>query len=152
MCHRLLILIAILSAASCSEPPSDEVLLRALVERAELAAEARDTGDLMALIAPHYTGEQGEDFEGLQRVVRGYFIVNQQVHVLTRIREIELLPDGTARIDMAVALARRPLTDVGNLTETRADLFRLDLQLSREDGEWQIFTAEQRRAGPGDFL
>jgi hypothetical protein len=148
----MMITIMVLMLLACADPPRDELLLRALVEQAELAAEARDTGDLMAVIAPHYTGVQGEDRDGLARVVRGYFIMNQQVHVLTRIHRVEILADGGARIDLAVAMARTPLPEVGSLADSQADLFRIQLELSRVDGEWLVFGAEHQRAGPSDFL
>jgi hypothetical protein len=149
---RTTLLILSLLLVACSEPPTEEMRLRALIEQAELAAEARDTGALMDLVAEHYTGERGEGRDAVARAIRGYFILNQQVHVLTRIRAIELLPDGGAHIDLVVAMARTPLSDVARLSESRADLFRIQLELSQSDGEWLVFSASHRRAGPGDFL
>lgn len=147
----LLALLPLLLSA-CAEPLPDEQRLRMLVDEAELAAEARSVGDLMDLVAQDYSGEQGEDRDRLTQALRGYFIVNQSPHVLTRIHSVTLHSDGTASIDLAVAVARSPFDEAGELQRARGDLFRVQLELAQEDGEWRVYSADRRRGSPGDFL
>jgi len=148
---RAIVIVASMLVA-CAEPVSDEQQLRDLVARAEQAAEARDASELLELVAPHYTGPGGSHREDLFRMAAGYFLVNQQVYVLTRIHSVTLNPDGTASADLAVAMARTPLGDHRLLAQTRADLFRVQLELVRDDDGWLIYLAQSQPAGPGDFL
>lgn len=146
-----------LAVAACSGGPEGaEAELRALVDEAEIAAEDRDVGDLMDLVHENYVGSDldgsgGADRMDLRKALHVYFVANQRVHAITRINEVRLLADDLARVELAVAVAGRPLEAVEALSETRADLFLVTLDLAY-DGSWKVIAADARDASPADFL
>lgn len=150
-------ILLILLLTSCSAPQGIEAEIAAVVEAAELAAEDRDMSDVMAHVHDGFTGRraggQGSaDAADLRKMLAGYFLANQSVHVLTRIHAVEQLSVDLVRVDLAVAMARRPIDDPTALGDIRADLYRLDLALERVDGGWRVIDAEWQPAGPGDLL
>lgn len=142
-----MLIVAGLMAGGCGEPsssPEDEV--RAVISASEQAAEARSVSDLMALAAPGFTDRDGRTTAELAHYVRGYFIANQSVRLLTRITEIEVpAPD--------VAEARVTVAMVGKDAEATAawdlafDIVDFDIDLRRIDGEWKVIHADWRRGG-----
>jgi hypothetical protein len=135
-------------------PPTPEEEIAAYVERFEEAAAARDVGAALDLISEDYRDAAGRDKTALKGVVLQYFLGNEAIYVLTRIRELELAdPPDAARVGVAAALAGAPIADAGELETLNADLFRFDLVLAREeDGEWRARSARWRRAHLGEFL
>lgn len=119
--------------------------MRALIARGEEAAEARDVAAVMELVSERYSDEAGRNREALRNFVRGFFIVNQKVHLLTRIESIEFPEDGLARVRLVVGM----LGTRGDEEDWSfaAELHELDIELVREDREWRVLHA-QRRRGP----
>ena len=147
-----LVLIGVSIFTACSPSEGPEAKLRALVSKAELAAEARDVGDFLGLVSSNFTGEGGLNKDGLGRALRAYFIVNQRVSVLTRIHEVRLEGQDLAHVEVTFAAARRPIEAGADLSEVRADIYRAELDLQLEDGEWRVIHARWQRGTPGDFL
>ncbi len=98
--------LALLTAA-CADEASPEQQVRAVIESMEVAAEARDVGDLMEHISANYRDAQGQDRTEASRYARGYFIANQSVHLLTRIESLEFPSPDEARVKLQVGMAGR---------------------------------------------
>ena len=125
-----------------------EAEIRALLAAAEEAAEARDAGFFGDLIAEEYRDASGNDRDALLRMVRGFFLANQRVEVVTRVNEIVVEGADAARAVMhAGMLGQRSGAEL--LAGIDAELYRFDLELVNEGGEWQIIGAQWRR-GLGD--
>jgi hypothetical protein len=128
--------------AGCSDAASPEQQVRAVIESMELAAEARDVGDLMEHISASYRDAQGQDRTEASRYARGYFIANQSVHLLTRIESLEFPSADEARVKLQVGMAGRG--DEQGSAGLTADLYNFDVALVREDGEWKVSYADWR--------
>jgi hypothetical protein len=106
----------------------------------EVAAEARDVGDLLEHLADNYRDAQGQDRQQAALYARGYFMANQSVHLLTRIDSLEFPAADEARVKLQVGMAGRgAATAQGELS---ADLHDFDLVLVREGGEWKVSYAD----------
>ena len=108
----------------------------------EVAAEARDVGDLMEHVSANYRDAQGQDRAEASRYARGYFVANQSIHLLTRIESLEFPAPDEARVKLQVGMAGRG-GEPGAASLT-ADLYDFDLALVREDGEWKVSYADWR--------
>ena len=156
----------VIVAACSADPDSPEAQVRALISRAESAAEKQDVGALKELISEGYTDEHGQDRQGVAGLLTYYFLRHQTIHLLTRIQSVEFadaergeLADpgsagpGNARASVLVAMAGTPILVVDDLERLRADLYRFDFELLREDdGEWRVTRAAWSRATRGNFL
>jgi hypothetical protein len=134
--------VALLLLTACSDDGSPEQQVRAVIESMEVAAEARDVGDLMEHISANYRDAQGQDRTEASRYARGYFIANQSVHLLTRVESLEFPAPDEARVKLQVGMAGR--AGAPGQAGLSADLYDFDLALVREDGEWKVSYADWR--------
>lgn len=135
---------AVLVAGGCGSPDSPEAQVRQIVDRMETAAEERDVGDLMGFVSGDFRDAYGQDSQEMSRYLRGYFIANQSIRLLTRINRIDFpLPD-EARTQITVAMVGRE-ADAATAWNLAADLHEFDVTLRKEDGEWKVTYAKWRR-------
>lgn len=130
-CLALFLAAALLTA--CVPHSSDEDQLRRLIDSAEKAAEARDTGALLALVAADYQDSNGFDKARLQNFLRAYFLMRPKVELLVTLGEFDFPSDGAARVDVTVV--RVALRD--------PERVRLNVEFRREGGKWLVSRAER---------
>ena len=134
--------VALALLAGCAGEGSPEQQVRDVIGKMELAAEERDVGDLMEYVSASYRDAQGQDRTEVSRYVRGYFIANQSVHLLTRIESLEFPAPDEARVKLQVGMAGRE--GEAGATSFTADVQNFDVALVREDGEWKVSYADWR--------
>jgi hypothetical protein len=138
-------------ALACSAEPSPEDRVRAVLAALEAAAEARDVGLLKPHVSEAYKDDNGNDRRALLGLATAHFMRNESVYLLVRVNDVQLLAPGAAQVDAFVALAGQPIRDATALPELRADLYRFDVRLRDEDGEWRVTAADWRPAALTDF-
>jgi len=126
----------LLAACGPASTPEDEV--RALIDQAETAAEARDAGALRALVADDYRDGDGRGADDIRRYVQGYLIAHQSIHLITRVDSIEIEGAEAAHALVTVGMLGRESDTTWDLA---GDVYRFDLRLAREDGEWRVTRA-----------
>jgi hypothetical protein len=131
----LTLLITASLLAACGTGASDEDKVRALIARVEQAAEARDTSDVLALVAPDYSDRQGLDKSQLQNFLRGYFLSHPRIELLVNIESLEFPVEG-------LALARVGVVSVA-LDQLDGDSLTLEVELRRPAGEWLVTRADR---------
>jgi len=124
------------------DPEAD---IRALLAAAEEAAEERDVGFFNGVLADGYSDTRGNDREAMLRTLRGYFIANQHIEILSRVDEVVITGDGTARAVVHAGMVGRragaALTD-----GLDADLYRFELELVDDGDYWKVIRADFKRA------
>jgi ketosteroid isomerase-like protein len=141
---RLAAAVLCAAAAACGSPPSAEDEIRATFEAAERAAEARDTGAVLDLVAPDFSDAQGRDRDELRQLVRGWFVLHPSVALVTRVESLELESPEHARASLTVGLLGQ--RGQPEALDYAADLQTIDVVLRRDGGEWRIVRAEWRSA------
>lgn len=135
------IVAAMLVAASVfgcgADQESPEAEVRAWLESAEAAAEARDRGALLDLVSDAYADGRGNDKEDIGNMLRFYFFRQQNVSLLTRVEELRLQGATAAHVSLFVGMAGTTNTALG----LRADAYNLELELASEDGDWRLIGA-----------
>lgn len=120
-------------------------MIEQLIQETEIAAESRDTGHFRGLIADSYVDARGNDREQLINLIRGYFLTHQSIDVLSRTESVDMRGDDAAEIVvLAGVLARRP--GEGLLEGFDGRLYRFELELVENDGDWQIIGADWERS------
>ncbi len=136
-------LAAVVAAGCGTSDPEAEI--RALLAAAEDAAEARDAGFFGDVVGPGYRDSRGQDRTELLRTLRGYFIANQRIEIVSRVDEVRLEGADAARAVVHAGLAGRR-SGAALLGGVDADLYRFELELVNEGGEWQVIGADVSRA------
>ena len=147
LARRFVTTMFVLTLAACSDRNSPEGQVRAVLDQIETAAEARDIGDVTQHLSENYRDSQGMSAQETSRYLRGFFLANQTIHLLSHVEQIEFPTPGESRVRVLVGMAGRDataakVTDLSNLT---TDLYVFDLALREEDGEWKLTFAEWRR-------
>jgi hypothetical protein len=137
--------LAAAAIAGCGGGGDPEAEIRALLAATEEAAEARDAGFFDDVLGAAYRDARGNDRDEILRRVRGYFIANQRVEIVSRVDEVALEGADAARaVVHAGMLGQRAGAEL--LGGVDADLYRFELELVNQDGEWQIIGADWDRA------
>jgi hypothetical protein len=136
--------IACVSLTACGDGDAPEAQVRATIEAIEHAAEDRDVGGVTEHVSAQFKDGNGQDGKQLSQYVRGYFIANQSIHLLTRIGDIEFPTQDEARAKVTVAMVGRE-TDEANAWNLAAEIYEFDVVLMREDGDWKVTYAKWQR-------
>jgi hypothetical protein len=131
----LTVLVTATLLAACGTQSSDAEKIRALVASVEEAAEARDTSEVLARVAPDYSDQQGLDKSQLQNFLRGYFLSHPKIELLVNVESLEFPVDGLARARIGVASVA--------LDQLGGDTVTLDLELRRLEGDWLVTRADR---------
>lgn len=135
--------LAVLATGCGAGDPEAEI--RALLAAAEEAAEARDVGFFSGVLADGYRDARGNDRDEMLRRLRGYFIANQRIEILSRVDEIVVEGDGSARaVVHAGMVGRRAGAEL--IDGIDADLYRFELTLVDDGAGWRVARADFRRA------
>ena len=144
------LLVPMLACAAAPESPEGQV--RSFLGEMEAAAEDREIKALKAAVAEDYADDRGNDRRAIVQLLTLHFLRNESIHMLSRIAAVEIVPPASASVTVYVAMAGRPIPDAAILAELRADLYRFDFELLRNDDEWQVKQADWRPARGDDFL
>lgn len=129
----------------CGGADTPERQVRKVIERMETAAEARDVGDLTEHLSKNYRDAYRQGAAEASRHARGYFIANQAIHLLTKIESIDFPSSEEARATVLVGMVSRE-ADASAAWDLAADLYRFELSLLREAGEWKVSYARWERS------
>ena len=134
--------LAVCAGCGTSDPEAE---IRARLAAAEEAAEARDAGFFADLIGGSYRDARGNGRDELLRSVRGYFVANQRIEIVSRVDEVVLEGADAARAVVHAGLAGQR-AGAALLGGVNADLYRFELELVYDGGDWRVIGAKWSRA------
>lgn len=156
---RLTILVTLLSlghglVAGCgtSDPQDPEGQIKSVIAMAEEAAQQRDIGTLKDFVADGYKDKRGYEKRSVVRLVQGYLLRHRNIHLLSKITDLEIIEPARASTSLLVAMAGRRIESAEQLWDLRADVFQFDLGWIQSDGKWQVANATWRRVRTDDFF
>jgi len=135
---------------ACSDDKTPEDQIRRFVDNGVQAAEARSVDDLSELLHANFVDQQGHDSEQLARLLRVYFFRHKNIHLFSRIDNIERLSANQASVSLYVAMASTVISDVSALSSLSARIYRFELQLVKQD-DWLLRHASWEPANIGAF-
>lgn len=134
----LLLLWAVIVLQACSgerDSPEDEI--RAFIASAVTAAEQRSSGDIAQMIHGDYLDQQGYNKKQVTGLLRAYFFQHKNIHLFTRIGEIELLGDNQAIVKLHLAMAGSVIADIDAISALRARIYDFELRLVKQN-DWLL--------------
>jgi hypothetical protein len=129
---------------ACSGKSTPEEQVRETIARAEAGAEARDLPAVMDLVAESYADAQGQSKSDIRNLMRGYFLVNQSIHLLVNVEDVKLESNDVATARVTAGMLGTQAEEKGSLA---ADVYEFDVRLRNVDGDWRVQSAAWRRAG-----
>lgn len=150
--RRILVLLLPLLLLACAEHETPEQQIRQMIEQAEIAFEARSLLDAGSFLSDRYQDENKRNKQSVVRLLGGYFLRNHSIHLLVQVERIDLSSAERPTVTLYAAMAGTPLADIEALLNIRAALYRFDLELIQEEGEWRIISGRWQPATREDFL
>jgi hypothetical protein len=138
----LLVCLAVLGGCGGPEIGAEEQL-RLWVSSGREAAEAKQRRELIDMISPAYVDARGRDRGEIEKMLRLYFLRQNNIHLLTSIEDIRLFGETAAEIDITVGMAG---TSDGVLG-FNADAYRFQFELEHDDDEWRLISARWGELG-----
>lgn len=148
-----LLVIVLAAVSACSDGPDNpEQRVRNMINAGEEAVEARSIIGVLDFISDNYQDKDGRQKQEIKQLIAGYILRNKSIHLLTRVQHVALNDDETrADVILYVGMAGVPVASVDQLVFTRADLYRFDLSLVLEDGDWRVARGDWHPARLDDF-
>jgi hypothetical protein len=128
---------------ACGPEQTPEAQVRSVIAAGEAAAEARDLSALMELVAADFRDEQVGGREELQQYLRGYLVMHQSIHLLTRVDSVELPYRDMAKVRLTVGTLGRDSAAASAL-ELAADVYDVQLELQLDGDDWRVTRASWR--------
>jgi hypothetical protein len=141
---RLAATLGLIAVTACGTA-DPTAAIRARLADAERAAEARDTGFFRDLLGAGYRDNHGNDRAAAIQLVRGFFLANQKVEIVSRVDEVTLEGADAARAVVQAGLVGQSSGNA-TLSGLHGDLYRFELELVNEKGDWRIIGARWQRA------
>jgi hypothetical protein len=135
---------------ACRDDSSPEDQIRRFIDSGVQAVEARSVDDLSELLHANFVDQQGHNGKQLARLLRGYFFRHKNIHLFSRIDNIEMLSANQASVGLYVAMASTVISDVSALSSLSARIYRFELQLVKQD-DWLLRHASWEPAKIGAF-
>ncbi len=143
----------LMSGVGCGgEPETPEQRVRASLAEVEAAVEAADVGGFRDFVSDRYQDARGNDKRALVGLLLFERNRSRRVHVVTRLRGLEILEDGRAQVSLTVGMAGSPLPSAADAARLRADVFAVELDLVEEGDRWRVVWADWRPAPASDLL
>jgi hypothetical protein len=139
--YRTILLLAALAACSRATPPEEAVL--AWLEEAETAAEERDRKRLVDVVSENYLDARGNDRAAIDETLRFLFLRNRNIVLTSNVEELTIVDATAAKVILTAAMAG---TNDGAFG-FGADVYRFELELMRDGGEWLLIGARWGEAG-----
>jgi hypothetical protein len=148
---RAAVLLACGLSVGCRRGTPEE-RVRRTVAAAEKAAEEKDLRTLGRLLSERYIDKDQNDRAAVMGLLRLQLLARGSVHLLTRVSAVEFPERARARVSLLAAMTSLPLAGPAELAKTRADLYRFDLTLAEESGDWRVVSAAWTPARVEDFF
>jgi len=141
-CFAFWVAISLLSA--CGAPDTPESQVRKALGKMETAVEARSTSDVLEWLSGSYQDDYGGTRQDASQYLRGYFIANQSIHLLTRVESVEFPVPEEARVKLSVGIVGREAAG-SNDWNLAAGLYDFNVTMKREEGGWKVTYVKWQR-------
>jgi hypothetical protein len=111
-----------------------EQQVRAVLDAAAIAIEARDTSDTLALLADDYKDSQGYDKLQVRQYLRAYFVSHPKIELIVNVGAIEFETKNLAQVRIDAVIVGTQGADAS----INADAPAFKVELRRDSSAWRI--------------
>jgi hypothetical protein len=132
----------LVGGCGASDPDAE---IRAVLAAAETAVEARDTSFFRDFVGSGYRDSRGNDRERLLGTIRGFFLANQRIEIVSRVDEVRFEGEDAAKVVLHAGLIGQH-GGAALLGGLDAGLYRFEIELVADGGDWRMIGAKWERA------
>lgn len=150
--QSIIILLIIFLSACSDKPDNPKNQIKTVIDEVEIATEKRSVALFNEHVSIDYKDKHHSDNQRLKRSLFGYFYRNKNIHLFTRIRNIEIINQTQAKASVNVAMTGTQVDSAERLLMLKADIFRFNIDFVNIDDQWMITGADWRRIHVKEFL
>ena len=128
--------LVMLALCACRAPDAEQAV-RARIADMQAAIDARDAGDVQALLAEDFVGNDGLDRRGARQLAAGVFLRHRDVAARPGPVEVEVRGERDAIARFTVMTTGGS----GGLLPQRGQVYQVETGWRRVDGEWRLLNA-----------
>ncbi len=146
-------LLVVLALCSCGKKATDEELIRAAINKAAGAAEAKDIAGVMKFVSKDYRDDSGLDYNGIKGIMFSEFFRPGKIQVFVTGIMVEIKGGDPSQVEKALVIAKAALVrganpvkgndvkSVKDILPDNADAFRFTLIFKKEGKDWKLINA-----------
>ena len=148
----VILLFFFLALSACAKPISEEAQLKAIVNEVAEAAQKKDIDRIRKHISKLYRDQEGNDYDGVRRVLLYHFIRAETVSVFVRSVDTEI-KENTAIVRANVILVRgKDIKSISDIIPESAAGYRFEVVFKKEKEDWKIISAQWQDVGAAGLL
>lgn len=145
MCAAVLLMLA---ACSSEQDPAEE-RVSALIGQIEQAIESRSVREAVDYLHADYSDPRHANRRAAGASLFGLVQRHRSIHLFSLIKTVTPAADqASAQAVVYVAMNGVPVESIDALISLKADLYRFELGLVEQDGEWRVMRSRWERVDP----
>ncbi len=138
--------------SACSKGISEEDKLKNIVNEVAEAAQKKDIDGVRKHISKSYRDQEGNDYDGVRRVLLYHFIRAETVSVFVRSVDVEIKED-TAIVTANVILVRgKDIKSISDIIPESAAGYRFEMVFKKEGRDWKVVSGTWQNVGAAGLL
>lgn len=147
----LVFICSLFALSACTDDKlSREDEIRQFIKQGVEQAEKRSVSGVADMVNERYRDPKGLNKAQVKSMLRLYFLRHKNIYLFTKIDDILFHAENEATVKLHVAMAGSVISDVTALSSLRAQIYKFELQLVKED-EWRLLSAKWQRANISDI-
>jgi hypothetical protein len=134
--RRSWLMVAPLWLLACGKSDDPQAALEAAAQRLQEALEARQTGDVMAMLDARFRAQDGLDAEWARKTMALVFLRFAQVRVIAVNRQSRIEEGSSGQVGRTIAQVL--VTGAQGLVPERVEPYALELVWWREGDDWKL--------------
>lgn len=140
---KKLIIIAIfllMTACGDSDTQTPEQQIKKVLTVIEEGIENRSLSQVIDNISNDYNDPHGRNKKEIKRLTQFQILKNQNIHIFTRIKSIEIDND-YASVELSAAMTSRAIDLTIEKNRLKADTYKASIVLKNESGQWRAISS-----------
>ena len=138
--------------SACSKGISEEAQLKTIVNEVAEAAQKKDIDRIRKHISKSYRDQEGNDYDGVRRVLLYHFIRAETVSVFVRSVDTEI-KENTAIVRANVILVRgKDIKSISDIIPESAAGYRFEMVFKKEGRDWKVVSGAWQDVGAAGLL
>src|SRR3990172_5509446 len=146
------VILLCLFISGCTKQIAEEAQLKTIVNEVAEAAQKKDIDRIRKHISKSYRDQEGNDYDGVRRVLLYHFIRAETVSVFVRSVDAEI-KENTALVRANVILVRgKEIKNISDIIPESAAGYRFEMVFKKEGRDWKVVSGAWQDVGAAGLL
>lgn len=129
----------------CSKQTEEDQVKKVIAD-IQTAGEEKDVKTIRQNLSMSYRDPQGFDYEGIHRLLAGYFFRYPKIKVYIRDLDVSVLDTEANAVFQAVLTSAEKTGSLTDVIPQSLGVWNFDVSLKKEDNDWKVTSARWQEA------